>query len=860
MEQWDFLLQKEGDRSWLPLDSPDVEILEGRYRIVARSNQVDTTVNVAISYVTVDEDPPKRRAKRRTGRTNTNGLMVILPYTHLKSGIWQITCTSTDVMADLLGADWRRSVRLQVLASLGIEEEPHPIPPPVDEVTPAVAPASLHEIAAPEAEAAIAIPPTPLTNQEIEPESPVDGDIEEGWPELPALPTPDTAPAETIATSAAPVAGVMPSIDDLATLNLEIAQVLGLSMERLLEMTEQLSHQVVEEALRGLNLMELADFWRQSTEAPLEASTESTLLEVVDTEPSSPAAAPEIAAQPPTPASDSELISLDTLQLVLDREAFTARNGEPLTISGWIELNSEAERIHPAQPFPDWLQASTDFEVEDETALSIEAKIQELRIYLRDPQTSQVLCSDRQLVPPITATFPFSFSLVVPKMLTTHLLVGEVVLCGLLQESSADSLVVLKSQPFSVTVDPDQLMAEWAKVNQTLANHNDTEDMLDLPVQLSVELAEAQQRSFLDLSFLKLAKPAPEPEPEPAAPTSSLTISNSILPPQLYCPDPEQVGKKPLELPTFMAVAQADPEDESMAEDMTLAAPIAETVEPEAEAVGPTEIDSTALKAQALADDAIKEPQPETIVQTAETFSIRELDIDMVPEEVEAPLSPVQVAFQALNLQERFFNRLNALASDTDLKVSLQATSRNSAAHHSPQGVAATMISTDFAASEFVVDDDPAFNDRRQRRSNVLTRSAVAEVPEEPNPLILSPDEPVPVPILEILADELIAGETVNIRVTLPNLLPRIYVKLWVNDHQTRSLLAGPQWLMDFFPNGFDALEAIIPLTVPQGSVEVRIEAIAVEIQTQRESRKVVLDQAVILDDFPLLSLDEFDA
>ncbi|HEY9618582.1 MAG TPA: hypothetical protein V6C64_17190 [Microcoleaceae cyanobacterium] len=860
MEQWDFLLQKDGDRSWLPLDSPDVEILEGRYRIVARSNQANTEVNVAISHVTVDEDPPKRRSKRRSGRTNANGLIVILPYTHLRSGIWQITCTSTDVMADLLGAAWQRSVRLQVLALMGLEEDSQPTAPLSDRVDTVFASALPQVTTESQESPSIAIPlpiPTDLISQAVEPDESADMDVE-GLPQLPALPTSDPAPTvEPVSANARPVNQSMPSIDDLATLNLEIAQVLGLSMDRLLEMTEQLSHQVVEEALRGLNLMELADFWQQSIGT---TAKEVTALEAATVEsPSHPELESPIAPESPTPAVEPVLIPIDALQLRLNSETLTARYGEPLTISGVIELNSELKPIHPAQPFPAWLQTSTELESEDETASPTEATLEEIRIYLRDPQTSQVLCSDRQPVTSITATYPFSFSLVVPPDLTTHLLVGEVAICGWLSEAAEAALVVLKSQPFSVTVDPEQLMAEWAKVNQTLANHTDTEDMLDLPVQLSVELAESQQRSLLDLSFLKLAKtPAPEPEPEPTPSVSSVTIGQAILPPQLYHPDPEQSGKRPLELPTFMAVAQTETELET--ELSSQAAPSEAPLETEAEAA--SHADETTTADEVYTAEAIDPPTLETIetiVQENDSLSVRQLDLDMVPVVVEEPLSPVEMAFQALNLQERFFNRLNALASDTDLKVSLEATSADTGTRNSHQAVATPMISTDFAASEFVVDDDPEFNDRRHRRSNVLTRSAIAEAPEESNPLILPPDEPVPVPILEILADELVAGETINIRVTLPNLLPRIYVKLWVNDRQTRSLLAGPQWLMDFFPNGFDALEAIIPLTIPQGSVEVRIEAIAVEIQTQRESRKVVLDRAVILDDFPLVSLDEFD-
>lgn len=857
MEQWDFLLQKEGDRSWLPLDSPDVEILEGRYRIVARSSQANTDVNISISYLTVDEDIPKRRSKRRAGRTNANGLMVILPYTHLRSGIWQITCASTDVMADLLGAAWQRSVRLQVLALMGLEEDSQPMTAPTDTVTTSVEPSLTQALAAAPRQdtpnPAPLLPIAPLVSQESELEETAETDLV-GLPELPALPTPEVASTpESQAVTAAPMAYSLPSLDDLASLNLEIAQVLGLSMDRLLEMTEQLSHQVVEEALRGLNLIELADSWRYSTEATAASAAAELPLTHLESEPT--------IAPAPTSVAPA-LIPVAALQLGLDQETLTARQGDTLTVSGWIELNSEAAPVHPAQPFPDWLQSLTELEVDDETPSFTEATVQELRVYLRDPQTSQLLCSDSQSISLVTAPLPFRFNLVLPRPLTTHLLVGEVALYGSLPDAAAEGLMVLKTQPFSVTVDPDQLMAEWAKVNQTLANHSDAEDMLDLPMQLSVELAEAEQRSLLDLSFLKLAKtPLSDPEPESLPSMSELTIAHTILPPQLYQPDPEQSGKKPLALPTFMAVAQAEPETEPEAD---LASPESAVTElgDETEPLVSMAADAGSPSDPAGVDQsiALDELSPATIVPEAESFSVRELDLDMVPEFGETSVSPVQAAFQALNLQERFFSRLNALATDPDLKVSLQATSAHAATLNSNHSRATTTVGTDFAASEFVVDDDPEFHDRRQRRSNVLTRPAIAEVPESPNPLVLPADEPVPMPTLEILTDELVAGETVNIRVTLPNVLPRIYVKFWVNDRQTRSLLAGPQWLMDFFPNGFDALETITPLTIPQGSVEVRIEAIAVEIQTQRESRKVVLDRAVILDDFPLVSLDEFDA
>src|SRR5437868_135475 len=102
MEVWEFLIQKDGDRSWLPLESPDVEILEGRYRVVARSSRVDTSVEVCISHIAIAEEPPKRRVQKRSSRTNHDGLIVVIPFTRLQPGIWELRCTG-DLMADFMG-------------------------------------------------------------------------------------------------------------------------------------------------------------------------------------------------------------------------------------------------------------------------------------------------------------------------------------------------------------------------------------------------------------------------------------------------------------------------------------------------------------------------------------------------------------------------------------------------------------------------------------------------------------------------------------------------------------------------------------------------------------------------------------
>ncbi|NJK53875.1 MAG: hypothetical protein HC936_15695 [Leptolyngbyaceae cyanobacterium SU_3_3] len=95
------------------------------------------------------------------------------------------------------------------------------------------------------------------------------------------------------------------------------------------------------------------------------------------------------------------------------------------------------------------------------------------------------------------------------------------------------------------------------------------------------------------------------------------------------------------------------------------------------------------------------------------------------------------------------------------------------------------------------------------------TRSPSQPAKATPNPLLLPADDPVPTPILELANQELVAGRSLVVRARLPNLLPKFYVKLWINDRQTRTLLDGPRWLVDFSPNGLGDLESSTQLTVP---------------------------------------------
>ncbi|MEL6382642.1 MAG: hypothetical protein AAFQ89_09240 [Cyanobacteria bacterium J06626_18] len=112
MAYWEFLLQKEGDRDWLPLETAHVEISEGRYRIIAHTSYCKTPVEIHLSQLLID--PPKRKIRKRAGQTTENGLMVVIPFTHLTAGSWTVRCAGT--LPEAEAGSWEYGVQLQVLS------------------------------------------------------------------------------------------------------------------------------------------------------------------------------------------------------------------------------------------------------------------------------------------------------------------------------------------------------------------------------------------------------------------------------------------------------------------------------------------------------------------------------------------------------------------------------------------------------------------------------------------------------------------------------------------------------------------------------------------------------------------------
>ena len=47
MEYWEFLIQREGDRGWRTIETGNLQLMEGKYRIVANSDLILTKFKLA---------------------------------------------------------------------------------------------------------------------------------------------------------------------------------------------------------------------------------------------------------------------------------------------------------------------------------------------------------------------------------------------------------------------------------------------------------------------------------------------------------------------------------------------------------------------------------------------------------------------------------------------------------------------------------------------------------------------------------------------------------------------------------------------------------------------------------------------
>ncbi|CCH65106.1 hypothetical protein RINTHM_6400 [Richelia intracellularis HM01] len=122
MENWQFLIQQQGENYWYPIESATVQLPEGKYRIVASSNCANTDIEARLIRYPHQKSSAKILIRERACRTNNDGLVAVVPFIFMTSGSWELTCCKT-LMSDVKGQHWKYIVHLEILPD-GIDQNP----------------------------------------------------------------------------------------------------------------------------------------------------------------------------------------------------------------------------------------------------------------------------------------------------------------------------------------------------------------------------------------------------------------------------------------------------------------------------------------------------------------------------------------------------------------------------------------------------------------------------------------------------------------------------------------------------------------------------------------------------------------
>ncbi|MFH7244936.1 MAG: hypothetical protein ACHWZW_19040 [Spirulina sp.] len=716
MEYWEFLLQQEGDNHWLPLDTAQMEILEGRYRIMAHTSEAHTPVRVQVSQRLLDQDPPKRRSFKRQGQTNADGLMVVIPFTRLQAGTWDIRCSSVpnaanssepatadESAAPSPGPDWAYSVQLQVL------------PPGV-------------------------------------------GD-DEVW----TLPPEDSPVAAPVSMASAPPAAPRPARPNL-------------DLER--------------------------------TAAALDEA-------------------------------QSDLATGDAIQgwlhrIHLTQTALVGQEGAEVDLTGHITGNRAGES----------------------------AAGMALVVRLVDPQTATAVALVPFALESATLPADMHLALTVPPNLETRLLLGELALV----QTTGTAVSVLALQRFTLTVD-------LAALFDTIANQAEAET--DYILDFAGGSGAGQNVSGEPREEITPSRPLDLPQGPPRSmPVFTLPRDGFNLPPKIYEPSPHEASAKQPTLPPFGATPRrpkaptqsglgADPASSSDSE----SSPVPEDPALEREDF-PEALAQTSPPAAPTED-----PQPSPPSESTTTPQDARPALSLPPlapppaanptpkpsqEKPATPLLPSHEAagFRDLKLQDRFWSRLNEMAvsiqQESIQRRSTQDTNVHRAATNATDDALAASAEPEPFAGEVVIYEDEDETLANRVSPTVAGASAGSDGETE---------EPIapPVPEVEVPSGDLVAGEPVLVTLRVPFHPNRLYLKVWITDPQTRSLVDEPRQVMNLRPNGHGQLEGTLQMTAPLGCLEAEFEAIAVDMITQQESYKATVSRSIVPAGLDDSSLEEFD-
>ena len=101
-------------------------------------------------------------------------------------------------------------------------------------------------------------------------------------------------------------------------------------------------------------------------------------------------------------------------------------------------------------------------------------------------------------------------------------------------------------------------------------------------------------------------------------------------------------------------------------------------------------------------------------------------------------------------------------------------------------------------------------------------------------------------PVISVPMGDLVAGEIITVTVRTRPSVYKPFIKLWMVDRQSRSLVIEPKLLTNMIPDALGDLETSTQLQIPMHCLDVQIAAIAVDMATQQESAKAIVNRHVV--------------
>ncbi len=814
MENWEFLLQRKGDKSWLPLESPTVEILEGQYRLAARSDLANVPAAIAIAYRPIADVRHQPFQQKIVKRISHDGLLIVMPYTNFVPGLWQIDCCATsNAENDAIAAPaWKKTVKFDVIQ--------------------------------------------------------ISSDASFEWQY--------SDPDEDLETSIQ-----MPS--DFHTNALGIAQIEPAPLSYnspILEIAQQRSTELVQSMFDEFALFNDDEINEDEINDDEINDEDEESEQVIGREVSSDR--PNLLAQvnPDIAKNDSEIdlevgTPLPSILLRLKQPQYIVNEDNSFTLTGDAYTNGEIEVI------------------------------------LKDPQTLDVIVNKRFTITNLsdriatTRAIPFTYQVIVPPPSEIQVLIGEVQIHPQ-HDSQQDSDLFVRQQAIAVSYPASRVLPEMIKEAQ---KHSSPDNSQTIEESINSSSFPQPSQSFPQGSR-QTENLSENPSPK-LKPVNSLSLPPlPFNKPKASQGQSEESQRPPssLSLPPLRSLQNKAPHNtlnppnsETSADDVQ-SFPQVEANELENNELENSELENIELEF-AITDFSGQDDDPNLSTYEGEEPELLYSFEEELPQNYEEilDLPRLEARIGSGNRSNRFLNKLQTLSADAIAAQKANQRNEELLLDTLPSNDSLSdALSTPESLSGAVVDlDNPSQPPRTLAEANSLAEldldldveldrllapepdlilneyvweetvdpntfpistvnnnssaSALSETAQtirniqESSPQSLSEQEPVPIPEIIIPAGELISGTPMMVTVRLPAIAPKFFVKFWIKDLQTRMIVDGPRWLLDFsvVPNT-KFIETHTNISIPLSSIDVAFEAIAIEAQTQRESHKVRVTRAVI--------------